>query len=94
MKMTEARVDMNSRAAEALKSVLSEVSTLKLKEIRRASAFSSRQPDSWPALTSSAAPTHWPAQSRPMRTPAIFSRRSGNYTKAPLVLPATRRRFS
>jgi len=43
MKMTEARVEMNFRAAEALKSVLSEVSTLKLKEIRRASTFSSRQ---------------------------------------------------
>ena len=43
MKMTEARVEMNFRAAEALKSVLSEVSTLKLKEIRRASAVSGRQ---------------------------------------------------
>jgi hypothetical protein len=43
MKMTEARVEMNFRAAEALKSVLSEVSTLKLKEIRRASTSSSRQ---------------------------------------------------
>ncbi len=43
MKMTEARVEMNFRAAEALKSVLSEVSTLKLKEIRCASAASGRQ---------------------------------------------------
>jgi hypothetical protein len=43
MKMTEARVEMNFRAAEALKSVLSEVSTLKLKEIRCASAASGRE---------------------------------------------------
>jgi hypothetical protein len=38
--MTDARVEMIFRAAEALKAVLSEVSTLKLKEIRRASAAS------------------------------------------------------
>jgi len=38
MKMTDGRVEMNFRAAEALKAVLSEVSTLKLKEIRRAPA--------------------------------------------------------
>ena len=38
MKMPDARIEMNFRAAEALKSVLSQVSTLKLKEIRRASA--------------------------------------------------------
>ncbi len=38
MKMPDARIEMNLRAAEALKSVLSQVSTLKLKEIRRASA--------------------------------------------------------
>ena len=43
MKMTEARVEMNFRTEEALKSVLSEVSTLKLKEIRRASTSSGRQ---------------------------------------------------
>jgi hypothetical protein len=38
MKMNEAGIEMNFRAAEALKSVLSQVSTLKLKEIRRASS--------------------------------------------------------
>ena len=43
MKMTEAIVEMNFRAAEALKTVLSEVSTLKLKEIRCESAPSGRQ---------------------------------------------------
>ena len=37
MKTTDSRLEMNFRAAEALKSVLSQVSTLKLKEIRRAS---------------------------------------------------------
>jgi hypothetical protein len=40
MKMTDARREMIFRATEALKSVLSQVSTLKLKEIRRVSAAS------------------------------------------------------
>ena len=62
MKMTEARVEMNFRAAEALKSVLSEVSTLKLKEIRCASASSGRETGFVAASMSSATPIRWPAQ--------------------------------
>lgn len=43
MKMSEARTEMYFRAAEALKAVLSMVSTLKLKEIRCESAASGRE---------------------------------------------------
>lgn len=44
MKTTEAKAEMKLRAAEAIKAILSEVSTLKLKEIRCASAAGQGEP--------------------------------------------------
>ena len=60
MRTIDSTTDMQHRAEEALRSLLSQVSTIKVREIRRETHMSRRRRTGlWFTLRCSAAPMHW-----------------------------------